>query len=60
MFDLLGALLGLYVVYAIANGAVHAKRGPWGETVSRTQSPEYFWTVIAIYAALSVALIAWF
>jgi hypothetical protein len=60
MFKLLGALVGLYTLYAAINGEVYAKSGAWGRTVSRVDSPEYFWVVIAIYAGLSVALITVF
>ena len=60
MFKMLGILVGLYTLYAAMNGKVYAKSGAWGRTVSRVDSPEYFWVVIAIYAGLSVALIAIF
>jgi len=60
MFKMLGILVGLYTLYAAMNGKVHAKSGAWGRTVSRVDSPEYFWVVIAIYAGLSVALITIF
>jgi len=60
MFKMLGILVGLYTLYAAMNGKVYAKSGAWGRTVSRVDSPEYFWVVIAIYAGLSVALITIF
>jgi hypothetical protein len=60
MFKLLGALVGLYTLFAALQGVVYAKSGPWGRTVSRQESPRYFWTVIAIYGALSVALLTLF
>lgn len=60
MFKVLGILVGLYTLYAAMNGKVYAKSGAWGRTVSRVDSPEYFWVVIAIYAGLSVALITIF
>lgn len=56
MFSLLGALLAAYVVYGVATGAIIAKAGPGMRTVRRTESPGYYWTVIALYAALAVAL----
>jgi hypothetical protein len=31
--------------------------GHWARTVSRADSPRYFWVVIAIYAGLSLALV---
>jgi len=60
MFKMLGILVGLYTLYAAMNGKVYAKSGAWGRTVSRVDSPEYFWVVIAIYAGLSVALVTIF
>jgi hypothetical protein len=60
MFKLLGVLVALYTVYAAVTGNVCAKSGPAGRTVSRQDSPEYFWVVIAIYAGLSAALLVYF
>jgi hypothetical protein len=37
-----------------------ADPGPWARAVSKEDSPEYFWLVIAIYAELSIALIVYF
>lgn len=56
MFKMLGLLVGLYALHAAVTGRVYAKSGPWGRTVSRAESPKYFWVVIAIYAALALAL----
>ena len=56
MFKALGILVGAYALYAAVKGEVYAKSGPWGRTVSRERSPEYFWTVIAVYAGLGLAL----
>jgi len=60
MFKALGVLVGLYTLYAAVTGSVYAKSGPGGRTVSRQESPEYFWIVIAIYAGLSAALLLYF
>lgn len=57
MFKILGILVGLYTIYSAIAGKVYAKSGPGGRTVSKTDSPEYFWVVIAIYACLSAALL---
>jgi hypothetical protein len=57
VFDLPGILLAVYTAYAAVRGSVYARSGAWGRTVHRGASPEYFWTVIAIYAALSLALL---
>lgn len=56
MFKALGLLVALYTLYAVVKGEVYAKSGGWGKTVSRAEAPEYFWVVIAIYAALALAL----
>lgn len=60
MFKVVGVLVGLYALYAALKGEVYAKDGAWGRTVLRTESPEYFWVVIAIYAALAIALVSIF
>ena len=60
MFKLLGVLVGLYALVAAFTGEVYAKAGVWGRTVSRADAPEYFWTVIALYGALSIALLTVF
>lgn len=60
MFKLLGILVGLYTFQSVNKGEVFAKSGMWGRTVSRKDSPQYFWVVIAIYAGLSVALLTVF
>lgn len=60
LFDALGLVLGGYTIYAAVQGRVYAKRGPWGEAIHRDDRPGYFWTVIAIYAGLSVALVTVF
>lgn len=56
MFTLLGALLAIYVLVAVMRGEVVAKRRHWGERIARDAEPHRFWTVIALYAALAVAL----
>lgn len=60
MFKLLGIAVLIYVVYAIATGTVFAKSGMSGRSVSRAESPRYFWIVVGIYAALGVALLTVF
>ena len=56
MFQLIGALLAAYVVLAVLRGSVVAKRRAWGERIERETEPHRFWTVIAIYTGLVVAL----
>jgi threonine/homoserine/homoserine lactone efflux protein len=60
VFKLLGVLVLLYVAYAAARGEVFAKAGASGRTVSRAESPQYFWVVVAIYAGLGIALLTVF
>lgn len=60
LFDMLGVLLGLYTLYAAATGAVYARSGAWGRRILREDEPRYFWVVIAIYVALSTALLLLF
>jgi hypothetical protein len=60
MFKVLGVLLGFYTLYAAVTGVVYAKSGAWGKTVSKTESPLYFWVVIAIYGCLVLALLTIF
>lgn len=60
MFKVLGILVMAYAVYAAVRGEVYAKAGASGRTVSRAESPEYFWVVIAIYAGLGIAMITVF
>jgi len=60
MFTLLGVLVAIYTLYAASKGEVFAKSGPWGRWISRAESPRYFWVVISIYGALSLALLTVF
>ena len=60
MFVFLGILVGLYTAYAACTGTVYARRGAGGGVIERAESPVYFWTVIACYAALAIAMITVF
>lgn len=60
MFKAIGVLLAIYTAYAAWRGEVMAKSGPSGRSVQREDEPAYFWTVIGIYAVLSLALLFWF
>ena len=62
MFKLLGIAVAVYVVFAAFDGRVYAERA-WlrrPSRVERSAEPRWFWTVIAIYGALAVALITVF
>jgi hypothetical protein len=60
MFKLLGILLAVYCAYAVSEGSVSVKSGLWGRTVTRAESPEYFWVCVSIYLGLSIALLTGF
>lgn len=56
----LGGVVGLYTLFAAIKGEVYAKSGVSGRLVSKADSPGYFWVVIGIYAALTIALVTIF
>lgn len=60
MFAVIGIGVLMYTGYAVWRGEVFAKASWYGRVVSRVQSPEYFWTVIVIYAVLGIALLTVF
>ncbi len=60
MFKLLGVVLLAYVLYAVSTGRVVARSGPGARTVVRSDAPGYYWTVVAIYGVLCLALLVWF
>jgi hypothetical protein len=60
LFRALGLLLAGYIVVAVLNGAVYAKSGVWGRTFRRAEKPLRYWSAIAAYALLSLALMFWF
>lgn len=60
MFKGLGILVAIYAIYAISRGEVFAKSGVSGKTISKIESPKYFWIVILVYVALSIALLTIF
>jgi hypothetical protein len=53
-------LVLLYAVYAAVTGEVYAKSGAGGRTVSRDDSPRYFWVVVVIYLGLGLAMTLYF
>jgi hypothetical protein len=57
MFRIIGVAVLVYAAIALARGEVFARSRLWGRTISREESPEYFWVVLVIYAALGLALI---
>src|SRR5258706_346386 len=60
VFKLLGFAVFAYTVYALIQGRIYSKAGPWGRMVSKDESPDAFWLTVAIYFGLSIALCAVF
>jgi hypothetical protein len=60
LFKALGLLLAGYVVMAVLRGAVYAKSAVWGRTFRRIDQPLRYWSAIAVYTLLCVALVFWF
>ena len=62
MFKALGFLLAIYVAWAAVDGKVFAKqsglRGP--RYFHRDEEPGWFWTIIAVYGLLSLAMVTIF
>jgi hypothetical protein len=60
MFKALGLVVSLYSAWAVLDGRVYAKHRWGGRYIVRSEEPQYFWVVVAIYAGLSVALMTVF
>ena len=60
LFRALGLLLAGYIVVAVLSGALYAKSGVWGRSFKRSEMPLQYWSAIAAYALLSLALMFWF
>jgi len=60
LFRLLGVLLGCYVAYGLATGAVYAKSRLFGRTFQRDEDGLGYESAIGTYSLLSVALLFWF
>jgi hypothetical protein len=62
MFKVLGLLVAAYTLWAAIDGKVYAKAAglAGGRYIARSEEPGYFWVVIAIYGALSIALVTVF
>lgn len=59
-FDLLGVLVAIYVVYSVYSGSVMARSGISWRRHERDGQPRSFWSVIAVYSLLAIALITIF
>jgi len=60
LFKALGLLVAGYVLIAILSGAVYVKSGIWSRAFRRTDRPLRYWSAIAVYTLLAVALTFWF
>jgi len=56
MFKLLGGAVLSYVAYSLYTGRTFAKRGPGGRSFERNAHPFGYWSALAVYALLAVAL----
>ena len=56
MWQGIGVLVGLYTLFSVLRGEVHARSGMHMETIYRQQKPGAFWMMIVIYGGLTVAL----
>jgi hypothetical protein len=56
VFKIVGAVVALYVLYALYAGEVYAKRGWWGATSKRGEQSLRYWSSIVVYTILAVAL----
>jgi hypothetical protein len=60
MFKILGALLFGYVAHCLYTGRTFARSGAWGREFTRDDAPFRYWSSIAVYALLAVALMTVF
>jgi hypothetical protein len=56
IFGLLSIFVAIYVAYAAVTGAVWVHQGPFARRIVRAENPAYFWTCVAIYAGLALAM----
>ncbi|MDO1527956.1 hypothetical protein QMK61_03840 [Fulvimonas sp. R45] len=56
MFKLLGVLVLAYAGWAAWRGELQARSGFRWALIRRTESPGYFWAVLACYVLLGIAL----
>jgi hypothetical protein len=56
LWNLLGVLLLLYVGQCLMTGSVYSKYRAWGRIYLRDEQPFHYWSTIATYCLLSLAL----
>jgi hypothetical protein len=60
MFKVLGVALLGYVLHCLYTGRTFAKSGMWGREFARDDAPFRYWSTVAVYAVLAVALMTVF
>jgi hypothetical protein len=60
MFKVLAIPLLGYVIYSMSQGAIFTKSGVWGRTFRRTEEPWSYWSSVAAYSGLAIAMFFWF
>lgn len=60
LFDLLGVLVALYVVYSFFTGSVAGRSGISWRSWERQGQPRMYWGVMIVYSLLAIALITIF
>lgn len=60
MFRLGGLLLAGYIARCLVRGEVFAKSGVWGKACHRGEQPFEYWSTMAVYTCLTLALLFWF
>ena len=60
MFKILGILLLCYVGYGFLTGRVYGRYHAGGWTFTQNDDPWYYWSTLAVYSLLAIALIFFF
>jgi hypothetical protein len=62
VFKALGIVVAAYALWAAFDGKVYAKQSGLrgGRHIVKAEEPAYFWTVVAIYGGLGVAMMTVF
>jgi hypothetical protein len=57
MFRIFGIVLLCYVGYCFLAGQVYGRYHAWAKTFGRDTDPWHYWSTLAIYILLAIALI---
>jgi hypothetical protein len=60
LFRVLGVILGCYVAYGLATGAIYANSGLFARSFRRDEDGLSYWPAIGANSLLSLALLFWF